>query len=136
MVDVMLLVYDVPDSCLRVHLVEQFGEVQQGILATLFDGLAIDKLRVPDDIVQLRETHLGKVFAHLLCKKGEIVYQVFITSTEATAQFGVLCCHTYRTSILVALAHHHTAQHDQGGGGKTVFLRTEHRHQDDVPSGL
>ena len=55
---------------------------------------------------------------------------------EPLAQLLVLCRYTYGAGIHVAFAHHHAAQYDQGRSGETKLLRTQHRHQDDVSSGL
>ena len=48
------------------------------------------------------------------------------------AQFGILRGHAHRTSICVALAHHHAAQHNQRQRAKRELVGAEHGHDDDV----
>ena len=55
---------------------------------------------------------------------------------EPLAQLLVLGGDTDGAGIHVAFAHHHATQYDQGRSGETKLLRTQHRHQHDVSSGL
>ena len=55
---------------------------------------------------------------------------------ETFAQFLVLSGDTYRAGVHVAFAHHHAAQHDQGGSSETELFGSQQSHQDDVAPGL
>ena len=66
-----------------------------------------------DDVLKMSYANLRQVFARLLSKEREEVDHVFGTSAELGAKGFVLRCHTYRTCICIALAHHQTAEHDE-----------------------
>ena len=52
------------------------------------------------------------------------------------AQLWVLCCHTHRTGVCVALTHHHAAQYDEWQCAKREFVCTKHCHDNNVFGGF
>ena len=48
------------------------------------------------------------------------------------AQLGILCCHTHRAGIGIALAHHHTTKNNQRQRAKRELVSSQHGHNDDV----
>lgn len=105
-------------------------------LATPSEGLRSIRVRPAYDVVQMAESQLRQVFAHLAGQESEKVHQVFAAAQETLAQFFILGGYSHRAGIHVALAHHHATQHDQGRSGKAEFLGSEHGHRHDVASGL
>ena len=116
-------------------LVQQATEVKCGCLLVLCLFLE-DKLCVSHDVLKLCISHLGKILAHFLCQECEVVDEILVFSDEVRAQFGILCCHTERTRVEVALAHHHTSKHDKCQCSESKFLGSKQRHEDDVATGL
>ena len=55
-------------------------------------------------------------------------------AAESLAQFRILRSHTHRAGVEMALALHHTSQHDHYAGGKTELLGSEQRTEDHVAS--
>ena len=96
-------------------LVQQSAEIQ-------YRRLGLHQFRVSDDVIQMLESHFGKILTNFLCEESEEIHQVFIASDEMLTQFGVLCCHTHRTGVEITFTHHHTAQYYQGSSTETKFL--------------
>ena len=94
--------------------------------------LADDKVCTSNDVVQAFHPDFRQVFAYLLGQESEEVHQILAASAEALAQFFVLCRHPYGAGVLVTFAHHYATQYNQGAGGETEFLGSEHCHQYDV----
>ena len=94
--------------------------------------LADDKVCASNDVIQAFHTDFRQVFAYFLRQEREEVHQILAASAEAFAQFFVLCRHPYGAGVLVTFAHHYATQYNQGAGGKTEFLGSEHCHQYDV----
>ena len=82
----------------------------------------------------MTEAHFCQRLTHLLCKEAEIVYHIFVVSTEVLTQLRILSSHTHRTSIGMTLTHHYTTQHNEHGSTKTKLLGTQQCHRDDVAS--
>ena len=98
--------------------------------------LHLDEVGTPDDVVQLREAHLGERFPYLFGKEVEEVDEVVGPSVEALPQLLVLGGDAYRAGVQMALAHHHAPQYDEGRCGEAVLLRPEQGHEDDVATRL
>ena len=98
--------------------------------------LADDKVCTSNDVVQAFHPDFRQVFAYLLGQESEEVHQILAASAEALAQFFVLCRHPYGAGVLVTFAHHYATQYNQGTGGETEFLGSEHCHQYDVTAGF
>ena len=135
-VDAVLLVYDVADGSSVVHTCQYFVEADELMLLDAVIRFAEDEVGTPDDVVQLFHSNLCQILAYFAGKEGEVVHKVFAAPDETFAQFRVLGGYTYGTSVLVAFAHHHASQYDEGSGGETVFFRTEHGHEHYVASGF
>ena len=48
------------------------------------------------------------------------------------AQLWILCCHTHRAGIGIALAHHHTTKNNQRQRAKRELVSSQHCHDNDV----
>ena len=92
---------------------EQTGKVNRLLLVSSLFCMYFNEFRMSDDVLESMHTNLSEIFAHLFSQEREEVYHVVSLSSEASPQGLVLCCHTYRTGVRVALAHHHTSQHDE-----------------------
>ena len=115
---------------------EQTGEVDGLLLVGGMVGVHLDELGVTDDVLQSVHANLGQVFAHLLSEEGEEVHHIVRLSTEAGTQGLVLRSHTHRAGVGVALAHHHTAEHDERQRAEGELVGAEHSHQHHVLGGL
>ncbi len=138
-------------SCLTM---EETGEVEQVYLVVdelgclqvvgietlcrhyLLVLLADDKFCMTDDVVQRGVTHLCQVLAYLLGEEAEVVDEVLVAAAEVGTELRILRSHTHRAGIEVTLAHHHTAQHDEGCRTEAELLGTEQSHEDDVATAL
>ena len=123
------LLCSVVQRALRRFFVEHAAEIEQRGFGAYSVFLCNDKFGVAHDVVETCEAHFGKIFAHLTGEEREIVHQIVGLSTEILTQFGVLRCHTHGAGIEVALAHHHTSEHNQCRRSETEFLCSEHSHE-------
>ena len=95
-----------------------------------------DELRVSDNLLQALYTDFSKIFAHLLSQEGKVVHHVFCATFEVLAQLRVLGCHTHRTGVRIAFAHHHTSQDDERQCTKRELVSTEHSHDHHILGSL
>ena len=101
------------ERLVRVGFVEQSGKVDGLLLVSGMLGVYFDEFRMSDDVFQSMHTHLRKVLSHLFGKEGEEVHHILGTSHESGTEPFVLCGYTDGAGVGVALAHHHTSQHDE-----------------------
>ena len=132
----MLLVCDVAEGRFVVHTRQHFVEVDQLVLPDAVVRLADDEVGTPDDVVHFLHAYFGQVFTYFAGKESEVIHKVFAEAGETPAQLRVLGSYTYGAGVLVAFAHHHASQYDEGGSGETVFFCTEHGHEHYVASGF
>ena len=96
-----------------LRLVEQTGKVNRLLLVSSLFCMYFNEFRMTNDVFESMHTHLREIFAHLFSQEREEVHHVVSLSSEASPQGLVLCGHTDRAGVGVALAHHHTSQHDE-----------------------
>ncbi|OAV68215.1 hypothetical protein Barb4_02161 [Bacteroidales bacterium Barb4] len=117
-------------------IMEQAGEIDKIVFGDTVGGFADDEVGAPDNVVEFLKAHFGEVFADFFGEIGEEVYEVFVASGEAFAQFLVLRGYADGAGVDVAFAHHHAAQHNEGGGSKGVFFGSQQGHKNDVATGF
>ena len=133
--EVVNLLRGVVEAAITLLLMQQTAEVESRELLVI--GVScLYQLCMTHYIIELGEAHLGKIFPHFLRKEGEIVDEILITAPEMCPQARVLCGYSHRTSIEVALAHHHAAQHNEHCRAEAKLLSAEQSHEYDVATCL
>ena len=85
-----------------------------------------------NDFLETMNTYLCEIFAHLLSQESKVVHHIFGTTLEMLTQLRILGSHAHRTGVGIALAHHHTTQHNERQRTKRELVGSQHRHNDDV----
>ena len=87
-----------------------------------------------DHFVYGPESQAGHDFAQLHGREGHKVHQVLGLSGKTGAQALILGGYADGAGIFGTYPHHHAAQRDQGGGGKTILFRSQEGRDGHIPA--
>ena len=101
-----------------------------------FELFRLDQVGATDNVVQPRVSEFGQRFADIFGQKVKEIDQVLVTPAEMFPQPFVLRSHADRTSVHMALAHHHAPQYDQRARSESDLLGPEPRGDPHVAAGF
>ena len=135
-VQFMVLLLHAPDRAVGWRTIEDLGEIEASGLPEGDCVVHLQPVGTPDHLVHGAESELRHDLPRFLGNKSKEIHQVFRASGEELPQGGILGRHADRAGVVMALAHHHTAQHHQRGGRESVFLGPQQCRHYHIAAGL
>ena len=92
----------------------------------------MQQISTTNHVIKRFRTNRGEHFAHFLRVEGNQIDDLIRIARELVTQCFVLCTHTNRARVGLALTYHNAAHRNQRSGADAVFLSTKHRGHDNV----
>src|SRR5262245_10327458 len=123
----MVLLLRLTDSDTRSGLGTQqyVAEIEARGFPMIEFGARAQAIGAADHFADAAEAERSHQFAYFLCHVEEEANHVFGFAHEFFTQDRVLCRHSHRAGVEVALAHHDASGCNERRGGKTKLLGTE-----------
>ena len=122
--------------CPKVLGGEDGRQVQTVGLPVVNSGIHVQKLNVPNRLIQGSKAKFCKIFPDLFRQELKEVDNVVSLSGVAGTKLGVLACDPNRAGVQVAGAHQDAALNHQRSSGKAILLSTEQCGNYNVTTGL
>ncbi len=119
-----------------VGTMEQTGKVDGFLLVGGMLRMHLDEVCATDNLLEALHSDFCKILTHLFCQEREEIDHIVGSAHETLAKCLVLCSHTDRAGVGVALAHHHTSQHDERQCAETELVSTQQCHDDHILGGF
>ena len=120
----------------HVRHVENARKIQPLGFPVRYTLPGFEQIRTTNQVFKFANAHGSHEFAHFFGDKEKEVHDMFGLAGKFLPKHWVLRCHTDRTRIEMAFAHHDAALHDQWRRRKTKFVCAQQRADQHIATGF